>query len=252
MRSIVKNLTLSLMLLASIFSRTQNGFELGNAEYRKGNFDAAAKAYESVLASKKESVELYYNLGNSYYKMNKVAPAIFNYEKALLLDPENHDVKTNLKFAQKLQIDDVKEIPKVGFRKMMEDYTSSMTVNGWAWLSVVSAFMILALFAGYYFSWSTLLKRILFIGMGVFLLVLIVSLFAAYFEKVRISSNRPAIVFASISGVKSEPQNAAQDAFVLHEGTKVQVLEQLDDWKKVELQDGNQGWIRQADIRELK
>lgn len=252
----MENMRKIVLFLAVFFAGfsvlAQGAFERGNEAYRKGDFEAAVASYESILKGKKESADLYFNLGNAYYKLNKVAPAIYNYEKALLLDPGNDEVKTNLKFAQKLQIDDVKEVPKVGFGKMVEDYTSSLGVDGWAWMGVITAFVILGFFCGYYFSGSTLVKRIFFIGIFVGIFWLCASLFAAAFEKRRLSQERPAIVFAAQSGVRSEPQANAQDAFVLHEGTKVQILEKLDDWAKIELADGNKGWIRQADIKELK
>lgn len=239
------------MLLAqSIWA--QNGFDKGNELYRKGDFQGAAEAYESVLKSKKESAELYFNLGNAYYKLNRVAPSIYNYEKALLLNPTDREISNNLKFAQKLQIDDVKETSKVGFRKMIEDFTSQLHYNTWAKLAVGAAFAVLLLFVGYYFSGTTLAKRIFFISMFVALAFIAASIFAAIFEKSTYNMERPAIVFAQVAGVKSEPEKDAQDAFTLHEGTKVYVLETLDNWKKVELLDGNQGWIDQSAIKELK
>lgn len=239
------------LLLTQVFW-AQNGFDKGNELYRKGDFQGAADAYESVLKSKKESAELYFNLGNAYYKLNRVAPAIYNYEKALLLNPNDKEISNNLKFAHKLQIDDVKETPKVGFRKMIEDFTSQVHYNTWAKLAVAGAFLVLLLFVGYYFSGTTLAKRVFFVSMFTALLFIALSVFAAIFEKSTYNMERPAIVFAPIASVKSEPQKDAQDAFIVHEGTKVYVLESLDGWKKVELLDGNQGWIEQSAIKELK
>ncbi|NUY81267.1 tetratricopeptide repeat protein [Flavobacterium sp. MAH-1] len=239
------------LLLTQVFW-AQNGFDKGNELYRKGDFKGAADAYESVLKSKKESAELYFNLGNAYYKLNRVAPAIYNYEKALLLNPNDKEISNNLKFAHKLQIDDVKETPKVGFRKMIEDFTSQVHYNTWAKLAVAGAFLVLLLFVGYYFSGTTLAKRIFFVSMFAALLSIALSVFATIFEKSTYNMERPAIVFASITSAKSEPQKEAQDAFIVHEGTKVYVLESLDGWKKVELLDGNQGWIDQSAIKELK
>jgi len=247
----MKKLVLIFLLLTG-FSWAQSGFEKGNELYRKGDFQAAADAYESVLKSKKESAELYFNLANAYYKLNRVAPAIYNYEKALLLNPDDSEIANNLKFAQKLQIDEVKETPKVGFRKMIEDFTSQVHYDTWAKFAIGGAFMVLLFFIGYYFSAITLVKRIFFVMMFVGIGFIALTIFAAIFEKSTDSLERPAIVFASVAGVKSEPEKQAQDAFILHEGTKVYVLESLDNWKKVELLDGNQGWIEQSAIRELK
>jgi tetratricopeptide (TPR) repeat protein len=248
----MKSIAFIMIMLFSQVFWAQSDFEKGNALYRKGDFEGAVSAYENVLKSKKESAELYFNLGNSYYKLNKVAPSIYNYEKALLLNPNDEEIHNNLKFAQKLQIDDVKEVPKVGFRKMIEDFTSELHYNSWAWVAVGAAFLFLLLFIGYYFSGTTLVKRIFFISMFVAILLLFASVFAAIFEKNADKNERPAIVFAGIAGVKSEPQKSAQDAFILHEGTKVYVLEVLDNWKKIELPDGNEGWIQQDAIKELK
>ncbi|RZJ68108.1 MAG: tetratricopeptide repeat protein [Flavobacterium sp.] len=244
-----------LVYILALFTQViwaQKDFENGNALYRKGDFQGAASAYENVLKSKKESAELYFNLGNAYYKLNRVAPSIYNYEKALLLSPNDKEISTNLKFAQKLQIDDVKEVPKVGFRKMIEDFTSGFHYNSWAKLAVGGAFLFLLLFVGYYFSGTTLVKRIFFVSMFAALLFIAASVFAAIFEKSTYEMERPAIVFSGIAGVKSEPQKDAPDAFTLHEGSKVYVLEALDEWKKVELPDGSSGWIQQSAIKELK
>lgn len=240
-----------LLMFSQVFW-AQSVFDKGNELYRKGDFQAAADAYESILKSKKESAELYFNLGNAYYKLNRVAPAIYNYEKALLLNPEDAEISNNLKFAQKLQIDDVKETPKVGFRKMIEDFTSQLNYNTWAKFAVGGAFAVLLFFVGYYFSGTTLVKRIFFAMMFVGAAFIALTIFAAIFEKSTDNTERPAIVFASVVSVKSEPQNNAQDAFILHEGTKVYVLETLDNWKKIALSDGTQGWIGQSAIRELK
>lgn len=241
-----------LLLLATQVFFAQNGFETGNALYRKGDFAGAVSAYENVLKSKKESAELYFNLGNAYYKQNKVAPAIYNYEKALLLQPGDSEIRNNLQFAHKMQIDEVKSVQHVGFSKMIRDFTGNFHYDSWARLAVSAAFLFLLLFVGYYFSHATLLKRIVFFAMFLTLLLIVLSVFAAIYEKDSYETERPAIVFEGITGVKSEPEKNAADAFVLHEGAKVYVLESLDNWRKIQLPDGNEGWIEKEAIRELK
>jgi tetratricopeptide (TPR) repeat protein len=230
----------------------QNGFEEGNALYQKEKYSEAATAYESVLQSGKHSAALYFNLGNTYYKQNKVAPAIYNYEKALLLNPNDSEILTNLKFAQKMTIDEIKEIPKVGFEKLLRDFTAAYHYDTWAWISVSIAFAFLLFFLGYYFSQTTLLKRIFFIGMFLLVFALLISILSALFEKSHYDNDQPAIVFSEIASVKSEPRTSATEAFVLHEGTKVMVLEKTANWKKIELLDGTEGWIESRDIREVK
>lgn len=243
---------LLLFLLTTQFFFAQTNFEKGNALYQKGKYEQAITAYESILASNKHSSDLYFNLGNCYYKLNKVAPAIYNYEKALILNPDDAEILNNLAFAQKLQIDEIKVIPKVGFSKLLRDFTSVFHYNSWAWISVGLSCLFLLFFIGYYFSQLTLNKRIFFIGMIVSLILLVGTIIAAIFSKNAFDSDKPAIVFAEITEVKSEPQKASTTAFMLHEGTKVFVLETMSNWKKIQLTDGTEGWIEKTAIKEVK
>ncbi len=241
-----------ILLLTTQFFFAQTGFDRGNALYQKGRYEEAIVEYESVLTTNQHSSELYFNLGNCYYKLNKVAPAIYNYEKALVLNPDDAEIQNNLKFAQKLQIDEIKVIPTVGFSKMVHDFTSTFHYNTWAWISVGFSTLFLVFFIGYYFSQITLSKRIFFIGMFVLIVLLLVSVSAAISEKNHYDSEKPAIVFAEMVLVKSEPQNASNTVFTLHEGTKVFVLESLENWRKIQLTDGTEGWIEKTAIKEVK
>lgn len=243
---------LIIVLLISQGFYAQTGFETGNTLYQKGQYEKAITAYESVLATNNHSAELYFNLGNCYYKLKKVAPSIYNYEKALLLSPDDADIQNNLKFAQKLTIDEVKEIPTVGFSKMLHDITSTFHYNTWAWIAIGFSSLFLLFFIGYYFSQTTMLKRIFFIGMFVLLVLLVISVSAAISEKSNWKNNKPAIVFADMVLVKSEPQNGSNTVFTLHEGTKVFVLESMEIWRKIQLTDGTVGWIEKNAIKEVK
>jgi tetratricopeptide (TPR) repeat protein len=247
----MKKIIFILLLTTQVFF-AQNGFEKGNALYKKGSYKEAIVAYESVLAAKNQSAELYFNLGNCYYKLNKVAPAIYNYEKALVLNPTDCEILGNLKFAQKLTIDEVKETQKVGFSKWIQNFTSTFNYNTWAWISVGFATVFLLFFIGYYFSQTTFSKRTFFFGMFVLVFLLLISISAAISEKNHFESEKPAIVFAETALVKSEPQKASATVFTLHEGTKVFVVETMDNWKKIQLTDETEGWIESSAIKEVK
>lgn len=247
----MKNIFYILLLTTQVFF-AQNGFEAGNDLYQKGNYKEAVEAYEQVLKADKQSAELYFNLGNCYYKLNKVAPAIYNYEKALVLSPNDSDVLTNLRFAQKRTIDEVKVIPKVGFAKLLRDFTAIYHYNTWAWISVSFSVLFLLSFIGYYFSQLTVSKRIFFFGMFVMFVLLLISVAAAVFEKSHYNNEIPAVVFAEMVEVKSEPQKLSSNVVTLHEGTKVYVKETLENWKKIQLTDGTEGWIEKTAIKEVK
>lgn len=241
-----------IILLIFQVSLAQNAFEQGNQYYQRENFLAAISSYESIINSGKESADVYFNLGNCYYKLHKVGPAVYNYEKALLLNPNDQEIKTNLDFARKMAIDDIKIIPKVGFHKLIQDFTSTYHYDTWAWIAVALALVFFLFFLGYYFSRTTLKKRIFFTGMFVILLGITLSVSAGIFERNRLENEKPAIVFAETAPVKSEPKTSSPDTFILHEGTKVYILESIANWKKIELTDETTGWIESSAIKELK
>ena len=240
------------IVLINQFLFAQNLLEKGNSLYKKGDYQNAITAYENVFRSKKHSAELYFNLGNCYYKLNKVAPAIFNFEKALLLNPDDAEIQNNLRFAQKRTIDDIKIVSKVGFRKLLSDATMRYHYDTWAWIAIGFSGLFLAFFLLYFYMMRTLPKRLLFTAMIMAFFGTIICIAAAYFAKNIFDNNQPAIVFSEKTSVKTEPKTEAPDSFVLHEGTKVLVLENLDSWKKIELADGKTGWILSSAVRMLK
>jgi len=247
----MKNIVYILLLFTQVFW-AQDNFEAGNKFYRQDKFEDAVKAYENVLKTKQHSAELYYNLGNAYYKLNKTAPAIYNYEKALLLNPDYSDAKNNLQFAQNMTIDDIKPVQQVGFGKIIHDFTSSYTYDGWAKIAIGFSILFLLFFIGYYFSATTLLKRIFFVGLFIVLIALVISVASAIAEKASYENDKPAIIFADTVGVKNEPKENADNAFMLHEGTKVQIIETLDNWRKIQLADEKEGWVNKDALKEIK
>lgn len=246
----MKNLAYLLLFFTQLIAA--QSFDKGNTLYRKGDYNGAAQEYEGILKQGKESAEVYFNLGSAYYKLNKIAPAIYNLEKALLLNPGNKDAEVNLAFAQKMAIDDIKATPKVGFSKMIYKLTGNYHYDTWAWIAVSFSAFFLLLFLGYYLAGTTLLKRVFFVGMFVAALGIVLSIVAAVYVKAQDAREHPAIVYAEVVTVKGEPNDKSQDAFILHEGTKVNVIQTVDNWKKIQLADDSVGWIEKGAIKELK
>ncbi len=243
---------LFLFVTASVFGTDiSNPFIDGNVQYNNGKYEAAITSYESVLAKGQHSAELYFNLGNCYYKLHKVAPAIYNYEKALQLNPTDQEIQTNLNFAQKMTIDNIKIIPKVGFDKLISDFTSCFLYDTWAWIAVVFGFVFFSFFLGYYFSSIAFKKRLFFTGMFVVLLFILISVFSALFENQRKINEKSAIIFSETASLKGEPKASSTETILLHEGTKVYILESIANWKKVQLTDETLGWISDESIKEL-
>jgi tetratricopeptide (TPR) repeat protein len=248
----MKKILFLFLLIAQVFF-AQNSFDKGNILYKNGKYEQAIVAYEDVLKTeKKHSSDIYFNLGNCYYKLNKVAQAIYNYEKALVLKPYDHDVLNNLKFARKKTIDEVKELPKVGFTKLLRDFTGLYHYNTWGWISVGFSVLFLAFFIAYYFSKTEFSKRVFFLSMFFGVFCMLISLTAAFFEKSHFDLEKPAIIFAEITEIREEPRKVSAVVFVLHEGTKVYVLETVDKWRKVQLTDWTEGWLDASSIKEVK
>ena len=240
-------------LFATIaIAQDNDAFVNGNNLYNEAKYTEAITAYESILESEVHSAELYFNLANAHYKLNRVAPSIYYYEKALQLSPNDDDIKNNLSFAQNMTIDAIEVVPEVGFSKLLKNIVNRLSFDVWAWLSIIFVSLFVVLFIMYYFSFYTLKKRLLFVSSFSILFMGLITLFFA-FQKYAIDNKaNPAIVFAQESKVNTEPNLRSEVAFELHEGTKVQVLESYNDnWVKIEIANGKIGWIATEDIKLL-
>lgn len=233
------------------FAQNETVFEQANALYNEGKYAEAIDKYQAILNTKNQSAALYFNLGNAHYKLNNIAPSIYFYEKALQLAPNDSDIKNNLAFAKNMTIDAVEVIPEGGLSKILKNATNTMTFDNWAKVSIGFVFCFVVLFLIYYFAYSSLKKRLAFLGSLTSLTLMCVALLFAFHRFNLDKNDKPAIVFAQESKVKNEPNSRSEESFRLHEGTKVQVLDTVKNWKKIKLSDGKTGWISSEDIKAL-
>jgi tetratricopeptide (TPR) repeat protein len=250
MKAIIGLLVCCFSLLG--FAQNDQIFEEANALYNNGKYAEAIAKYESILGSKKHSEALYFNLGNANYKLNNIAPSIYYYEKALLLSPNDKDVESNLAFAKNMTIDAFEKVPQVGFSKIVNNLVNRFNTDTWAKIAIGSAIFFVFLFLMYHFSYSTSKKRIAFIVSILSLFIACFSIAMAFQKESLDKKDKPAIVFAQESRVKSEANKASEEVFRLHEGTKVQIIETFEDWYKIQLPDNSLGWIPSKDIKLLK
>jgi tetratricopeptide (TPR) repeat protein len=235
-----------------VFSQNEAAFEQANALYNAGKYTEAIDTYESILNSDVHSTELYFNLGNANYKLNNIAPSIYYYEKALLLSPDDKDIENNLGFAKNMTIDAIDKVPKVGFSRLINNLVNTFSTDIWAKIAVVGVILFVLLFLMYHFSYTTYRKRIAFVTSVISLFVACFSVAMAFQKEDLVKKDNPAIVFVQESRGKSEANQTSEEVFRLHEGTKVQVLESYEDWKKIQLSDNSIGWIPSEDIKLLK
>ena len=245
-------LYLFLALSCTVVAQNEALFERATVSYNDGLYEKAIEDYLRILDNGQHSSALYYNLGNCYYKLNQIAPSIYYYEKALLLDPGDKEIKNNLAYAQQMTIDDIKPLPESGINRIYNSAIGWMTFDQWAYSAVIFSLLFVIAYIVYYFLRYSSHKRLAFITSTISLVIAIICVICAFVQHNHYNAEQPAIVFAQESIVKSEPNERSSEVFLLHEGTKVMVLENLEDYIRIEIADGKSGWVFQEDIKLLK
>lgn len=245
-------ITLIYLAIATIgWGQDQDNFDKATTLYQKGDYTQAAAVYSSILKSGKESSALYYNLGNTYYKLNNVPESIYYYEKALQLDPENADAKNNLIFANQMKVDAITPLPKTWVRQLSDGIVGLFSAHTWAILSIIGVFAFVLSFLLYYFVERTALKRTFFSLMLVFLFFAVGSYTLAHFCHKQVSQTQYAILFDKTVRVFSDANAYSSEVMQLHEGTKVEIIEDAKDWVKIRLVNGKTGWTKVNSLRKL-
>jgi tetratricopeptide (TPR) repeat protein len=226
-------------------------FKKGNNLYQKANYKEAAATYQKMVDDGYQSATLYFNLGNAYYKNGDIAPAILYYEKAHRLSPGDEDIRINIQFANSKTTDKIEAVPEFFITKWWTGFILAFSANTLAVFSVLLFLAASGLLILYRFSGSVGVKKGAFYSALILVLLGIGTIFisgrqAAYFE-----AHHDGIIFNSSVNVKNAPANTAKNAFVLHEGTKVNILDKNSAWVKIKLTNGNEGWVSAADLREI-
>ena len=215
----------------------------GDSAYIRNDFASAIQIYESLLR-KGESADVYYNLGNSYYKINEIAKAILNYEKALLLQPGNGDIRANLGIARGKTVDKVEVVPEIFFVTWTKALINSMSVDSWAIWGIVSFLLLIVSLYFFIFSKQVVLKKVGFIAGIIFLIVVVMANVFASKQKEELLNRDTAIIMSPSVTVRSTPSENGTSLFILHEGHKVNIKDDsMRDWKEIRLEDGKVGWV---------
>lgn len=237
-----------------VFAQDQDFDKLiknANQLYIEKQYQESIELYEKVVISGYQSAKLYYNIGNAYYKLNNYPKAILFYERARLLEPDNHKVIHNLKFAQQHIKDQIDVIPNEGigmvFKKMVNTYTS----KSWSYISIVFFNLALLLFLVFLFNSKLSIKKASFIISILFIVISLTSLFFASNQYNNMVNNKTAIIMAPVSIAKSSPDKGSTDLFRIHEGLKVKVQDKSGDWVEIRLADGRIGWIPTKELEQI-
>ena len=234
------------------FSQNNTLFEQATNAYNQGEFKQAIGYYEQILSNKQHSANLYFNLGNCYYKLGEIGPSIYYYEKAHLLNPGDSEIKNNLGYAQNMRLDAIEQMPESAFSRFYNATIAKLSFDQWSYLAVGFMFLFVLAYIAYYLFQGATRKRISFVSSLVAVALCVLSVGFAYLQFQRNTSNNPAIVFTREVAVTSEPNDRSEKIFTLHEGTKVNILEKLGDWQKIKIADGQTGWLPETSLRLLK
>ncbi|MCD6066590.1 MAG: ion channel protein [Bacteroidetes bacterium] len=241
-------LSVFLLFAFSLFADNSDLSKSAAKAYEKGEYKNSISDYEKIVGSGETSAALYYNLANAYYKNNELGKAIYNYELAHKLNPADEDVKHNLTIANKRKKDTIEQKENYFAKNIEAGVLNLFSTTGWAWITICTLAFSLLLFAGFRLSISVGVRRIFF-WLGSFSLVACVVAFIIGFLALNaVTRQTQAIVLASEVQVLNSPTANAKSQFVLHEGTKVEILVTNDEWTSVLLENGNEGWVPTKDI----
>ncbi len=219
--------------------------------YNKKDYNKAIQLYQHIINNGYTSAYLYYNLGNAYFRINELAKAIYYYEKAKLLNPKDLDILHNLKYANALISDKINELPEPFYITWFRQFTYLFDTNTWAWVSI-SLFLIILIFIYVNFLSSSIVFTRIVKSLAVFILFAwILSIGAAYYTYKHANSKQYAIIVSKVVEIKSSPDENSTSLFVLHEGTKVYIKDEFEDWLEIKISDGNTGWLKKNDIERI-
>lgn len=244
----MKNLTFVFLALF-LFIITVNAkeynqiFEKANDFYTKGEYTQAIQLYESILEDGFESSEIYFNIANAYYKLKKIPESILYYERARKIAPEDEDINFNLKIANLNIVDKFEPVPKFFLTEWWESIRDLYSSEGWAKIIIIFLWITFLSLVGFMISWNSLIKRLLFFIALATLIISLTSVLFAVQKQYNEQYHQSAIIFSPRVDVRSSPDDKSTVLFILHEGTKVELLDSVAGWTKIRIPRGDVGWI---------
>lgn len=225
--------------------------QAANNAYNEGLYDSALITYQKVLDEGLESGELYYNMGNAYYKNNDIASAILYYEKAKKLLPTDESIDYNLNIVNSMIVDKIDKVPELFYKKWWNFFYNIINPDAWAVFALVS-FSLLVITIGLFIITRRRSYRKLSFYIAVLLIIITTASATLAYQKYYYNlEHKEAIVFDLSITVKSSPTQNAVDLFVIHEGTKVRIIDKINNWVEIKIKNGSIGWLPEESIKEI-
>lgn len=226
-------------------------WEQANAAYNSGDYSSALKLYEAIQTEGLHSAALYYNMANAYFKMDELAESILYYNRALRLAPADEDIRHNLEYAESMTKDSIEKIPEFILTTWVRAVRGAFSSTAWSVLSLVLLATSLAMMLVYLLAQRLSLRKVGFYVMMTAGVLFILTTIFAWGEGRMDVEHREAVVMNSAVSIKSSPDRAATELFVLHEGTKLVIGATIDGWAEVRIADGRKGWIEESRIERI-
>lgn len=220
-------------------------FLSANSDYANQEYNAAIKKYNLILSSNLESPELYYNLANSFFKINEIHQAIYYYEKALKIKPDFDDAKENLEICNLQLIDKIEEIPELMITSLYNNIINFLSLKNWIYLTLIFIWVSLIIF-----SYNSFVKK----NKKPVLYLVIFSFFLFFITTKKYNQNinvKEAIIYSSVINVMSAPSEQSTNLFSLHIGTKVKIEDQIENWVNIRIANGKKGWVLIENLKEI-
>ena len=243
-------LSIALMLLLAVPAGAVTKAN-ADAEYAKGNYHQAIADYKELL-KRGVSADIYYNLGNAYYRTDDLPHAVLSYERALKLSPGDADIRFNLQFVEARTIDKITPESEMFFVTWFNALVNFTSVDRWATLGIVSIIAGLVLLLLYLFGPNMLVRKIGFFGSAALIVLFLLCNFFAYKQEQQFKNSQGAVVMSPSVSVKKSPAKGSEEAFVIHEGTRVNITDKtMQGWYGIRLADGREGWMQRAQAEEI-
>lgn len=247
----MRKLVIFIFIFGSFSIFSQNPEDLireANEAYSRSEYSHAIELYEQVISLDLAAPELYYNLGNAYFKNNRPGRAVLNYERASRLDPSNENIIHNLNVARSRLVDRVEQRPLLFYERWWRNIYMQQSASGWGITAVIILFFFLSSTSIYLFSRTRGIKKTAFYT-GIFLLLITgLSFIFAHKQYNRLTAENEAIIMNPRVSAKSSPSQQSPDLFLVHEGTKVIIRNSLGEWIEIGLTDGNVGWVKKETL----
>lgn len=234
------------LLLSSGAASAQEGvsdlWQKAADEFAAGQWQNALNCYQMIEGEGLQSPNLYYNIGNTYFKLGDNAHALLYFERALKIDPSHGDARHNRDIVAQMTLDKIDSVPDFILLSWFRDLRQGLSADAWAWITLALAVLVGILITVFRQGASGAMRKTAFILACVIATVTIVTFIFSLMQRRAVTGEDSAIVTSPVCTVKSSPADGGNTVFVLHEGTKIRLLDNVGDWSKVEIADGRQGW----------